>query len=121
MGLDKNIVNINEIFINYIQSNPKLVQRMDNLVVADTGTTGHYLNLESPCNNKEQAVYPLSIQMPNREITTSTHTEFLSHTDLPLKAIKAHIFLGSIRPCYPLGHCAIMDVKAPSMTSLSTS
>ena len=32
---------------------------MDNLSVADTGTTGHYLTLDSPCDNKQQAVHLL--------------------------------------------------------------
>ena len=38
---------------------------MDDLEVADTGMTGHYLNLDLSCNNKQQAVYPLPIQIPN--------------------------------------------------------
>ena len=53
MGLDKDIVNINENYINYIQSIPKLVLTMEKLTEADTGTTGHYLNLDSPCENKQ--------------------------------------------------------------------
>ena len=46
MGLDKDIVNIDENYINYIQSNPKLVKTVENLAVAETGTTGHYLTLD---------------------------------------------------------------------------
>ena len=65
VGLDKDIVNISENYINYIQSNPKLLQIMDNLEVADMGTTGHYLIIDSPYDNKQQAVHPLPIQMPN--------------------------------------------------------
>ena len=61
--LDKDIVNINENFINYIQSNPKLLKTVDDLSVADTGTTGHYLTLDSLCDNKQQAVHPLPIHM----------------------------------------------------------
>ena len=56
---------MNENDINYIQSNPKLVRTVDNLEVADTGTTGHYLTLDSPCDNKQQAVHLLPIKMPN--------------------------------------------------------
>ena len=67
MGLDKNIVNINANYINYIQSNPKLVLSVEDLALADTGTTGHYLTLNSPCINKLKAIYPLPIQMPNGE------------------------------------------------------
>ena len=46
--LDNDIVNINENCINYIQSNPKLVLSVEDLEVADTGITGHYLTLNSP-------------------------------------------------------------------------
>ena len=53
MLLDKDIVNINENYINDIQSNPKLVKTVDDLAVADMGTTGHYLTLNSQCNNKQ--------------------------------------------------------------------
>ena len=52
MGLDKDIVNINEIYIKYIDSNPKLVRTVDVLAVEDTETTENYLTLELPCNNK---------------------------------------------------------------------
>ena len=38
-GLDKDIVNINVNYMNYIQSNTKLVQTVDDLSVEDTGTT----------------------------------------------------------------------------------
>ena len=65
---------------------------MDNLAVADTGTTGKYLTLNSPCNNKQQAVHPLPIQMTNKEIITSTHTSLLSNQELPIQAQKSRIF-----------------------------
>ena len=65
MGLDKDIVNINENYINYIQSNPKLVQTVDELAVSDMGTTGHYLTLDSPCGNKQLTINPITIRMPN--------------------------------------------------------
>ena len=83
-GLYKDIVNINENYINYIQSNPKLVQTVDDLAVVDTGTAGHYLTLDLPCNNKQQAVHPLPIQIPNGEIITSIHTVLLSHQELSI-------------------------------------
>ena len=65
---------MNESYINYINYNPKLVNKVDELAVADTGTTGHYLTLESPCENQQIAVIPLPIHIPNGEIITSTHT-----------------------------------------------
>ena len=91
-GLDKDIVNINENYINYIQSNPKLVLSVEDLAVADTGTTGHYLTLNSPFCNKRKAIHPLPIQMPNGEIITSTHTALLNHQYLPFQARQAHLF-----------------------------
>ena len=94
---------MNENHINYIQSNTKLVQTMDNLEVADTGTTGHYLTLDSPCDNKQQYVHPLPIQIPNGGIITSTHTSILSHQDLLLQAQKSHIFPGINKALLSIG------------------
>ena len=51
-GLDNNIVDINENYINYTNYNPKLVHKVDGLAVADTGTTRLYLTLDSPWDNK---------------------------------------------------------------------
>ena len=84
-GLDKDIVNINENCINYIQYNHKLVKKVDELAVEDTGTTGHDLPLEFPCDNKQLATSPLPIRIPNGEIITSTHTTLLYKKDLPIE------------------------------------
>ena len=81
-------------YINYIQSNSKLVQIVDDLAVSDTGTTGYYLTLDLPCNNKQLAVNPLLIQIANREIIMSTHMALLFQQDLQIKALKAHPFPG---------------------------
>ena len=92
MGLDRDILDIHENYMNYINSNPKIVNRVDELVVADTGKTGNYLTLDYPCNNKKIAVIPLPIHIPNGEITTSTHTALLSKTNPTIEARKSHIF-----------------------------
>ena len=97
------MVNINENYINYIQSNPKLVLPMDDLTVADTGTTGHYLTLDSPCSNKQKAVHPLSIHMSNGEFIKSTYTALLALPDLPLQAQQAHIFPGLTKAMLSIG------------------
>ena len=76
---------------------------MDDLVVADTGMTRHYLTLESPCNNKQQVVHPLPIHISNRESITSTHTALLSHPDLPLQARKTRIFPGLNKALLSIG------------------
>ena len=81
-------------YINYIQSNSKLVQIVDDLEVADTGKTGKYLTLYLPCNNKQLAVNPLLIQMSNRDIIMSTHMDLLFQQYLQIKARKAHPFPG---------------------------
>ena len=94
MGLYKDVVNINKNYIKYIQSNPKLVQTVDDLAVADMGTMGHYLTFDLPCDNKQKAVHPLPIKMSNEEIITSTHTALLYPQDLPIQAQKAHLFQG---------------------------
>ena len=67
---------------------------MDELAVAETGTTGYYPTLDSPCDNKQLATSLLPIRMPNREIITSTHTALLSEKYLPIAARKAHLFPG---------------------------
>ena len=101
--LDKDIFNMTENYINYIQSNPKLVQTVDNLAVSDTGTMVHYLTLDLPWDNKQQAVHPLPIQMPNGKIITSNHTALLSHQNLPIQARKAHLFPGFNKALLPIG------------------
>ena len=111
---------MNENYIHYIQSNTKLVQTVDELSVADTGTTGHYMTLDSTCDNKQQAIHPLPIQIPNREIITLTHTALLSQQDVLTQSQKAHIFQGSTRPCCPWDNFAIMDGNQPLTTSLSS-
>ena len=72
---------MNENYINYIQSNPKLVQTVDDLAEADTGTTGHYLILDFPCDNKQQDVHLLPIKMPNgKKSRQQPHHSFLTKT-----------------------------------------
>ena len=73
------------------------------MAVADTGTAGHYLTLDSPCDNNKTAVSPLPVRMPNGEITTSTHTALLSKTDVPIEARKAHLFPGLNKDLLSIG------------------
>ena len=65
---------------------------MDELVVADTGTTGHYLTLNYQFYNKQISVTPLPIRIPNREIITSIHMALIAKPDLTIEAQKGHIF-----------------------------
>ena len=89
--------------MNYIQSNPKLVLSVEDLEVADTGTTGHYLTLNSPCWKKRKAIHPLPTQVPNGEIIRSTHTALLNHQDLPFQARQARLFLGLRKALLSIG------------------
>ena len=76
---------------------------MDDLEVADTGTTGHYLTLDLPCSNKQNAVHLIPIQMPNGEVIKYTHTALLAHPDLPLQARQANIFPGITKALLYIG------------------
>ena len=77
---------------------------MDELVVADTLTTGNYLTLDSPCDNNKIVVIPLTICMLNGGIITSTHIALISKTDLPIEALKAHIFPGLNKSLLSIGN-----------------
>ena len=114
--LDNGIVNTNENYINYIKSNPKVVQTVDELSVTDTGTTGHYLTLEFPRYNKQLAIVLLPIRITNREIITSAHTALLSKNTYQLKHGKQIFFQVSTRPCCQLENFAIMDARPYLMT-----
>ena len=65
---------------------------MDEIAVADTGTTEHYLTLDFPWNNKQLAISPLPIHMPIGEIITSTITALFSKKEVQIEARKAHLF-----------------------------
>ena len=41
---------------------------MDDLAVADTGNTGHYLTLDLPCNNKQQAFHRMNVTSVTMEV-----------------------------------------------------
>ena len=90
-------------------------------IIMDTGTTGHYLTLNLPCDNKQQAVHPLTIQITNDKIIMSTHTALLSHQDLMIQEQRSHIFLGlnkallSIGTLYNQGYEAIVNDNSVSI------
>ena len=94
---------MNENYINYIHSNPNLLQTVDELAVTDMGTTGHYITLDLPCDNIQLAVNPPPICMTNGEIITSTHTALLSKQDLPIQAREAHLFPGLSKALLSIG------------------
>ena len=106
--------------INYIQSNPNFVQTVYDLSVADTGATGHYLTLDSPLENKQKAVHPIPIGIPDGEIITSTHTSLLYQQDLPIQERKAHLFPGINKALLSIGTLCDHGCEATFNESLSS-
>ena len=76
---------------------------MNELAVADTGTTEHYMTLDSLCDNNKITEILLPIRMPNGEIITLIHTAILSKPDLPIEARKAHLFPGLKKALLSIG------------------
>ena len=78
--------------INFI---PNIVSPLSrNSVIADSGTTGHYVTSSTPCVDKQLAIITLPIHMPTGEINSSTHTALLPNQDLPMEALIYHIIPG---------------------------
>ena len=62
-------------------------------VVADTGATGTFVEMNADCIvNIQPADPPIHVVCPNGEIMQSTHTAELSFTKLPPAARKCHVF-----------------------------
>jgi len=92
-GLDKNNVSHNFIIMMECNSKPNLVLSTADLnAIADTGTTWHYLTLDTPCYNTQSTKDPISMCMPNEEILKYTHISLLKETKLPLKTRVDHLF-----------------------------
>ena len=77
-----------------LASSPPIISRL----VADTGTTGHFLESSASYTNKLITHLGISILLPNHGMMKSTHTAQLSLPFLPPEACKVHVF-----PCLALG------------------
>jgi hypothetical protein len=60
----------------------------------DSGCTGHFLLVTSPCLNKVKSRNPLTVSLPNGATMESSHTADLDIPGLTTAASKAHIFPG---------------------------
>jgi hypothetical protein len=86
--------------LNTIESftcTPSLAKNTTNSSAAaifDSGTTGHYIMLDTACINKQPATKPIVFILPNRQRITSTHEAKLPFLDLPDKAVQAYVFPG---------------------------
>ena len=59
--------------------------------IADAGATGHFLVPGAPVLDLAETTQPLSINLPDGDTLTSTHTCELDLPSLPNEARKAHI------------------------------
>jgi hypothetical protein len=64
--------------------------------ILDSGCTIIFLSATAPCNNKQEAHVPLSVNMPNGTTIQSSHTCDLLLTDFPPQSRKTHILPGLV-------------------------
>jgi hypothetical protein len=62
--------------------------------ILDSGCTSNFLSATAPCNNKQEAHVPFSVNMPTGTMIQLSHTCELLLADLPPQARKAHIIPG---------------------------
>jgi hypothetical protein len=67
---------------------------MQKPAIFDSGTTGHYILLDTACINKRVTTKPINVILPNGKRIISTHEATLPFPHLPQKALEAHIFPG---------------------------
>jgi hypothetical protein len=60
--------------------------------IADTGASGHYIQVTGAVVNKRPAMQPLTVLMPDGHSLTSTHIGELALPQLPAAARLCHIF-----------------------------
>jgi hypothetical protein len=60
----------------------------------DSGCTGHFLLVNTPCLNKVESRTPLTVRLPNGATMESSHTADLDIPELNAAASKAHVFPG---------------------------
>ena len=118
------IINMNEITRTSLKTPTLPVKNMASyasavhkkgLAIADSGTTGHFLQIQSECIDKRPTMEGVKVKLPDGGIITSTHTALLNLPQLPMKARRAHIFpdikhsLISINMLCEEGYMAIFD------------
>ena len=62
--------------------------------IIDSGATGHFLVIDAPALNKEVALNPIKIMLPNGKMLISTHTCNLDIPEMPAHVTEAHIVPG---------------------------
>ena len=74
------------------------------LAIADSGATAHFILPRVRIRNKQKAIHPLTITLPDGEVIRSTHTGHLTLPGLPPAATLAHVVPG-------LAHSSLISVK----------
>ena len=70
------------------------LEDLKNWAILDSGATSHFLVTNAPVNDILPAANPLTVQIPNGERVTSTHTCNLDMPHLPEPARQGHIMPG---------------------------
>ena len=60
--------------------------------IADSGTTRHFLQMDSVCEDKKQASNGVCVQLSDGSSIESTQTALINFPQLPLEAHWAHLF-----------------------------
>jgi hypothetical protein len=68
----------------------------NDIAILDSSCTSNFLSATAPCNNKQEAHIPLSVNMPNGTTIQLSHTCDLLLAYLPPQARKAHILPGLV-------------------------
>jgi hypothetical protein len=78
---------------NVTSANPQLrIPTPSTTAIADTGCTGHFLEVQSPCTHRQSTTNGIHIQLPNNIRIQATHTCLSDIPSLPPSARQAHIF-----------------------------
>jgi hypothetical protein len=72
---------------------PPLLKPHETAIV-DSGCTGHFLLVNTPCLNKVKSQTPLTVRLPNGATMESSHTAELNIPHLNAAASIAHVFPG---------------------------
>ena len=72
--------------------------------IADTGSTGHFINIHAPILNQRPANPGISVLLPDGSTITSTHTAILNIPMLPPTACEAHLPVSNPRIWLPHLH-----------------
>jgi hypothetical protein len=92
-------VAVNDSSTNFINSVVSAINRSPIVkncnAIFDTGTTGHYMLLDTACTELEPTQHPICVTLANGHTITSTHTAKLLFAMLLEAAQQAHVFLSN--------------------------